>query len=55
MTSSISAVVMKKDENIKEIYDENDWSELEVCPAYDKSKTLAEKAAWDYLYSLPED
>jgi len=55
VTSSISAVVMKKDENIKEIYDESDWSEVEVCPAYDKSKTLAEKAAWDYLFSLPEE
>lgn len=46
---------MKKQENIKDCFDENDWSDIEACPAYDKSKTLAEKAAWDYMYSLPEN
>jgi nucleoside-diphosphate-sugar epimerase len=55
ITSSLSAIVMKTPENIKEVFDENDWSDIEACPAYDKSKTLAEKAAWDYLYSLPEE
>jgi nucleoside-diphosphate-sugar epimerase len=55
MTSSLSAVVMKNPENVKDCYDENDWSELEACSAYDKSKTLAEKAAWDFLFSLPEE
>ena len=54
ITSSLSSVVMKNTENIKEIYTEDDWSDLEACSAYDKSKTMAEKAAWDYLYSLPE-
>lgn len=54
-TSSLSAVVMKNQENLKDVYDERDWSDLEACSAYDKSKTLAEKAAWDYLYSLPEE
>lgn len=55
ITSSLSSCVMKKPENIKPCYDENDWSDLEACPAYDKSKTLAEKAAWDFLFSLPEN
>ena len=27
----------------------------EECDAYSKSKTLAEKAAWDYVDNLPED
>jgi nucleoside-diphosphate-sugar epimerase len=54
VTSSLSAIVMKNNINIKEVYDENDWSDLEACSAYDKSKTMAEKAAWEFLYSIPE-
>lgn len=34
---------------MKEMYDENDWSDVSVAPPYPKSKTLAEKAAWDFL------
>ncbi|KAL7934695.1 NAD(P)-binding protein [Trichoderma chlorosporum] len=30
-------------------YTEDDWSVLEGLPAYHKSKTLAEKAAWDFI------
>ncbi|EHK17314.1 uncharacterized protein TRIVIDRAFT_42497 [Trichoderma virens Gv29-8] len=30
-------------------YTENDWSVLDGLPAYHKSKTLAEKAAWDFI------
>jgi dihydroflavonol-4-reductase len=54
VTSSLSAIVMKNDINVKEVYDENDWSDLEACSAYDKSKTMAERAAWEFLYSIPE-
>jgi nucleoside-diphosphate-sugar epimerase len=38
-------------------YDENCWSNPERpegLASYVKSKTLAEKAAWDYQQSLPE-
>jgi len=28
---------------------------LKTCGAYEKSKTLAEKAAWDFVKALPED
>ena len=38
---------------MKELYDENDWSDLKACTPYDKSKTLAERAAWEFLHSLP--
>jgi nucleoside-diphosphate-sugar epimerase len=34
---------------------EDDWSEPEFCKAYEKSKTLAEKAAWEYLHGLPQE
>ena len=54
-TSSLSAVGIKNNENVKEVYDENDWSDIPACSAYDKSKTLAERAAWDFLYALPEE
>ena len=30
-------------------YNENDWSSLDKLSAYSKSKTLAEKAAWDFV------
>jgi dihydroflavonol-4-reductase len=55
ITSSLSAVLMKNPQNIKDRYDESDWSDLEACSAYDKSKTMAERAAWEFLSSLPED
>ena len=31
-----------------------DWTDLSVATAYEKSKTLAEKAAWDFIGQLPE-
>ena len=34
-------------------YTEEDWMEPEKLNAYGKSKTLAEKAAWDYVKELP--
>jgi nucleoside-diphosphate-sugar epimerase len=35
-------------------YDERDWSQLgDGVGAYEKSKTIAEKAAWEYLEGLP--
>lgn len=54
ITSSCVAILMKKVPRDYE-FSENDWSELDMCQAYEKSKTLAEKAAWDYQESLPEE
>ena len=49
LTSSVAAIfdTMEK----KDIYDESDWSDPDNphISAYSKSKTLAEKAAWDFL------
>ena len=36
-------------------YSEEDWSPPEACPPYERGKTLAEKAAWDYMKDLPEE
>ena len=49
LTSSVAAIfdTMEK----KSYYDENDWSDPEnpAISHYSKSKTLAEKAAWEYV------
>ena len=45
---------MTKDKK-KYYLSEEDWSDLSACTAYEKSKTLAEKAAWDYQKDLPEN
>ena len=51
LTSSVAAIfdTMEK----KDYYDESDWSDPEnpAISYYSKSKTLAERAAWDYVES----
>uniref|UniRef100_A0A1X7V259 NAD-dependent epimerase/dehydratase domain-containing protein n=1 Tax=Amphimedon queenslandica TaxID=400682 RepID=A0A1X7V259_AMPQE len=36
-------------------YTEEDWVDESTVPAYEKSKALAEKAAWDFVGKLDED
>lgn len=48
ITSSVVAIQCRIPENSMERYDESSWSDLECCDAYNKSKTLAEKAAWEF-------
>jgi len=47
ITSSVVAMYITKDDK-KRVFTSDDWSDLSICGPYDKSKTLAEKAAWDY-------
>lgn len=54
ITSSVVAIMGQTEANYKELYNEKDWTDVNAVGAYDKSKTLAEKAAWDYLHGLPE-
>jgi len=49
ITSSLAAVIQQESTSIILEYDENHWSKPELTHPYDKSKLLAEKAAWDYL------
>jgi nucleoside-diphosphate-sugar epimerase len=53
MTSSTAAVLWGNPRDGSKVYDERDWSTLtkEVAP-YERSKTLAERAAWDYVGTL---
>ena len=54
LTSSLVAVSVRKPEDKKDVLDESDWSDPSIAGPYEKSKILAEMAAWDYLQSLPE-
>ena len=56
ITSSTVTINMRLAPNFKDIYTEEDWSDIEGCyTAYDKSKVLAEKAAWDFHSSLTKE
>jgi dihydroflavonol-4-reductase len=48
MASSIDAIV-RGHEDITRVWDESDWSVVPRSAPYPKSKTLAEKAAWDFV------
>ncbi len=55
LTSSVVAVIHGPGEDSDRVRTEEDWSDPDLCPAYAKSKTLAERAAWDFVAALPED
>ena len=46
LTSSLSAITVGHDDD--RVRTEADWSDVDRSPAYAKSKTLAERAAWDF-------
>ncbi len=50
LTSSAVAVIRTKLPPSRTKFDESDWSDLETTPisAYGRSKTLAERVAWDF-------
>lgn len=57
LTSSISAVHGESTNEEGRVYIEKDWSDVTSpsMDAYAKSKTLAEKAAWDFVRALPPE
>ena len=52
LTSSLAAISGGHPVDNSRVYSEDDWSIVERCPPYPKSKTLAERAAWDFVASL---
>ena len=58
LTSSIAAIscgfIGHPKQKQGHVYTEEDWSPPQGCPPYERSKTLAEKAAWDFVRELPE-
>ena len=55
LTSSLAAVSGGYPPDDSRVFDEDDWSILERCPPYPKSKTLAEQAAWEFVGNLDGD
>lgn len=57
VTSSLLAVHGEVDTPAEREYDEDDWTDVEFkgVDAYTKSKVLAEKAAWEFVDTLPAD
>lgn len=42
ITSSVAAIMVQTEKTKKDLYSEEDWSNLEDIKPYEKSKTLAE-------------
>jgi dihydroflavonol-4-reductase len=57
LTSSLVAIWSTPADKRPEVFDESHWSDLhqENMPVYDKSKSLAELAAWEFIENLPDD
>jgi len=53
ITSSGLTVYLKRE--AKAVLNEEDWSDPEALMPYEKSKYLAERAAWDFVNGLPAD
>ncbi|MGH3879348.1 MAG: SDR family oxidoreductase [Actinophytocola sp.] len=52
LTSSIAAV--SAGHSPGRVHTEADWSDVDACTAYPRSKTLAERAAWAFVAEHPE-
>ena len=57
ITSSMAAICSMDAADKPECFDESHWSDVEWpgMSAYEKSKTLAERAAWDFVAAQPEN
>lgn len=55
LTSSLAAVSGGHPHDDSRVFTEEDWSIVDRCPPYPKSKTLAERAAWDFVAGLEGD
>ena len=59
VTSSVAAIssgmLGNPDVPDEHVYTEDDWSVEAACPPYEKSKLLAERAAWDFVKKLDSE
>jgi dihydroflavonol-4-reductase len=55
LTSSVAAIAFGHTDGQNTVRTEADWSRVENCEAYQKSKTLAERSAWEFVSRLPPD
>jgi dihydroflavonol-4-reductase len=54
ITSSVVAIYISADKN-KKNFTVADWTDLKIATPYEKSKTMAERAAWAFQATLPDD
>src|SRR5688500_577548 len=55
MTSSTAAVLWGQKRDGSRVFNEDDWSSLsDDVGVYERSKTIAERAAWEYVEGLPK-
>ncbi len=52
LTSSVAAIAFGHGNDSAKVRTEEDWSNPDRCEAYQKSKTLAERAAWEFVNDL---
>jgi dihydroflavonol-4-reductase len=56
MTSSLAAVVSGHEDDDSKVFNEEEWSRTDRdIGAYEKSKTIAERDAWDFVKGLESD
>jgi nucleoside-diphosphate-sugar epimerase len=55
LTSSLAAIVSGHARDRSRRFDEGDWAITEGIPPYEKSKAIAERAAWDFVNDLQRD
>lgn len=55
LTSSIAAAAGGHDSDGHKVFTESDWALPDRCDPYEKSKVLAERAAWDLVDALPDE
>lgn len=56
VTSSIAAILSGHEQRPGRVFTENDWSQLDgKMAAYSRSKTLAERSAWQFVEGLPDN
>ncbi|XP_046853004.1 phenylacetaldehyde reductase-like [Xenia sp. Carnegie-2017] len=55
LTSSCVAIYPGHKDSDDRILTEEDWAIVDECSAYEKSKALAEKSAWDFVKNLSDE
>ena len=57
ITSSMASICSMDAADKPAVFDESHWSNVDWpgISAYEKSKTLAERAAWDFVAAQPEN
>jgi len=55
LTSSVASIFSGWTDLENKVFTEEDWAKVDEALPYQKSKALAEKAAWEYVQQLPQE